>query len=82
MAVMSSPNKGSVLTATQIKPTNIASVHEITLRGKSQVVSGVHVGCVFQQKAAHLRRFRRRINNIAYCSRPQKGSGLPKKQIN
>jgi hypothetical protein len=40
---------------TKNKLTYTASVHEITLRGKLPIVSGVDVGRVFQQKAAYVR---------------------------
>jgi len=73
MAVGSREYQGGPLTK-KTKLTNRASVHEITLRGKSRAVSGVHVGCVFQQKAAHVR--------VTILSRTHQGSVLTKKQMN
>ena len=57
-----------------INKQSFASIHKMTLRGKSLAVSGVHVGCVLQQKAAYL--------CMTLCSRPRQGSVLTEKQIN
>ncbi len=51
-----------------------ASVHEITLRRVSPDGSGVHVGCVLQQKATYF--------HMAVVSRIKERSFLTEKQIN
>ncbi len=59
---------------TSINKQSFASVHKMTLRGKSLFVSDIHVGCIFQQKAAHV--------CMTLFSRIHQGSGLTEKQIN
>jgi hypothetical protein len=69
-------HQGSALTEKNksINKQSFASVHKMTLRGKSHAVSGIHVGCIFQQKAANV--------CMTLGSRPHQGGHLTEKQIN